>query len=169
MTQINIMFTRFSPFCTPLIVTMASGFLKDEGLDPAFSIATPDKSTPDALREGSVHVGQSAVSYPGALLVDLGVSAASGSFALGFTSEDLFLTAELSALEASGEGEVVSQPKVITGDKQQATIKSGTEVPYQEGSLSGQNTTSFKEAVLELDVTPNITPDDRIILDLTIT
>ncbi|MEQ8802537.1 MAG: hypothetical protein RLP45_10910 [Haliea sp.] len=63
----------------------------------------------------------------------------------------------------------MSQPKVITGDKQQATIQSGTEVPYQEGSLSGQNTTAFKEAVLKLDVTPNITPDDRILLDLVIT
>ena len=64
---------------------------------------------------------------------------------------------------------MVSQPKVITGDKQQATIKSGTEVPFQQGSLSGQNTTEFKEAVLQLDVTPNITPDDRILLDLIIT
>ena len=58
---------------------------------------------------------------------------------------------------------------MITGDKQQATIKSGSEIPYQQGSLSGQNTTSFKEAVLQLDVTPNITPDDRILLDLVIT
>ena len=85
---------------------------------------------------------------------------------MGFTSGDLFLTAELSALEAAGEGEVVSQPKVITGDKQQASIKSGTEIPYQESSASGETTTSFKEAVLALDVTPNITPDDRIMLEL---
>ena len=102
-------------------------------------------------------------------MVDLGVASKAGGFAIGFTSEDLFLTAELSALEAAGNGEVVSQPKVITGDKQKAIIKSGSEIPYQEGSLSGQNTTSFKEAVLQLDVTPNITPDDRILLDLIIT
>ena len=57
---------------------------------------------------------------------------------------------------------------MITGDKQQATIKSGTEIPYQESSASGETTTSFKEAVLKLDVTPNITPDDRILLDLII-
>jgi type IV pilus assembly protein PilQ len=107
------------------------------------------------------------VSYPGALLVDLGVASTSG-FAVGFTSDDLFLTAELSALEAAGEGEVVSQPKVITGDKQQASIKSGTEIPYQEAAASGATSTSFKEAVLELDVTPNITPDDRIMLELVI-
>ena len=104
----------------------------------------------------------------GAALVDLGVGQATSGFAIGFTSNDLFLTAELSALESSGQGEVVSQPKIITGDKQQATIKSGQEVPYQEGAASGATTVSFKEAVLKLDVTPNITPDDRILLDLVV-
>ena len=117
------------------------------------------------LNESVINGTQPQVDYPGALLVDLGVTRSSG-FAVGFTSGDLFLTAELSALEAAGEGEVVSQPKVITGDKQQASIKSGTEIPYQESSASGETTTSFKEAVLALDVTPNITPDDRIMLEL---
>jgi type IV pilus assembly protein PilQ len=102
-------------------------------------------------------------------LVDLGVGAATSGFAVGFTSNDLYLTAELSALEAAGRGEVVSQPKVITGDKQTATIQSGTEIPYQESAASGAATISFKEAVLKLEVTPNITPDDRILLDLIIT
>lgn len=117
------------------------------------------------LNQSVINGTQPQVDYPGALLVDLGVTRSSG-FAVGFTSGDLFLTAELSALEAAGQGEVVSQPKVITGDKQQAAIKSGTEVPYQESSASGETTTSFKDAVLSLDVTPNITPDDRIMLDL---
>ncbi len=112
--------------------------------------------------------GQQANQGLGAALVDLGLSTATSGFAIGFTSDDLFLTAELSALEASGQGEVVSQPKIITGDKQQASIKSGTEIPYQEGAASGATTTSFKEAVLKLDVTPNITPDDRILLDLVV-
>ncbi len=107
------------------------------------------------------------LTYPGALLVDLGVASTSG-FAVGFTNNDLFLSAELSALEAEGRGEVVSQPKVITGDKQTAYIKSGTEIPYQESSASGATSVSFKEAVLELNVTPNITPDDRVILSLQI-
>jgi len=110
--------------------------------------------------------GANPIAMPTAPLVDLGVAEATSGFAVGFTSTDLFLTAELSALEASGEGEVVSQPKVITGDKQKASIKSGTEIPYQEGAASGATTTAFKEAVLRLDVTPNITPDDRILLDL---
>ena len=112
--------------------------------------------------------GANPIAMPTAPLVDLGVAEATSGFAVGFTSTDLFLTAELSALEASGEGEVVSQPKVITGDKQKASIKSGTEIPYQEGAASGATTTAFKEAVLKLDVTPNITPDDRILLDLVV-
>ena len=108
------------------------------------------------------------VNMPTAPFVDLGVAEATSGFAVGFTSTDLFLTAELSALEASGQGEVVSQPKVITGDKQKAVIKSGREIPYQEGAASGATTTAFKEAVLKLDVTPNITPDDRVLLDLVV-
>lgn len=119
------------------------------------------------LNNSVISGSQPNVNYPGALLVDLGVASTSG-FAVGFTSSDLFLTAELSALEAAGQGEIVSQPKVITGDKQKANIKSGTEIPYQESSASGETTTSFKDAVLQLDVTPNITPDDRILLDLQI-
>jgi type IV pilus assembly protein PilQ len=63
---------------------------------------------------------------------------------------------------------VVSQPKVITGDKQQALIKSGTEIPFQQAAASGATAVQFKEAVLKLNVTPNITPDDRILLDLII-
>jgi len=117
------------------------------------------------LNESAINGTQPSVDYPGALLVDLGVTRNSG-FAVGFTSGDLFLTAELSALESAGEGEVVSQPKVITGDKQAASIKSGTEIPYQESSASGETTVTFKDAVLSLDVTPNITPDDRIMLNL---
>lgn len=103
------------------------------------------------------------------LAVDLGVpDQGTTSFMLGYVDDNRLLTLELDALEANGDGEVVSQPKVITGDKQQATIKSGTEVPYLESSSNGRTTVSYKEAVLKLDVTPNITPDDRIIMDLII-
>jgi len=124
-----------------------------------------DTDNVTSLNEAAINGTTRTVTYPGALLVDLGVASNSG-FAIGYASSDLFLSAELSALEAEGEGEVVSQPKVITGDKQAATIKQGTEIPYQESSASGETTTSFKDAVLSLDVTPNITPDDRVMLDL---
>lgn len=105
---------------------------------------------------------------PDALSVDLGVAEPAGSIAIGYVSDDVQLQMELSALESQGRGEVVSQPKVITGDKQEAEIKSGTEVPYQESSANGETTVSFKEAVLRLKVKPSITPDDRIIMKLEI-
>ncbi|MBK8288475.1 MAG: type IV pilus secretin PilQ family protein [Cellvibrionales bacterium] len=92
-----------------------------------------------------------------------------GSFAIGLLGSDGWLSVELSAMEKTGKGEVVSQPKVITGDKQKAIIKSGEEIGYQEAANSGATTTSFKEAVLKLEVTPQITPDDRIIMDLVVT
>ena len=147
-------------------IRWGGGYL-DIGNDDIFS-ASGDLDNVVNLNQDVAAGNDPTLSFPGALLVDLGVSAATGSFAVGYTSNDLFLTAELSALEAAGSGEVVSQPKVITGDKQQASIKSGTEVPYQESSANGETTVAFKEAVLRLDVTPNITPDDRILLDLII-
>ena len=101
-------------------------------------------------------------------LVDLGVGSPAGAFTANWISSNFLLGMELSALQSSGFAEIVSEPKVITGDKQQATIESGTEIPFQEESASGGTTTSFKEAVLKLDVTPQITPDDRIIMDLEI-
>ena len=146
-------------------IEWGGGYLNNDG-DDILSISG-DTENVVSLNESVINGETASLDYPGALLVDLGVASNSG-FAVGFTSNDLFLTAELSALEAAGDGEVVSQPKVITGDKQQANIKSGTEIPYQESSASGETTTSFKDAVLQLDVTPNITPDDRILLDLQI-
>jgi type IV pilus assembly protein PilQ len=104
-----------------------------------------------------------------AMAVDFPASANAASLALGVLSDNGLLALELSAMESSGKGEVVSQPKVVTGDKQKATIKSGEEIGYQEAASSGASTTSFKEIVLQLDVTPQITPDDRIIMDLIIT
>ena len=100
--------------------------------------------------------------------VDLGVDNPFGSIATSIISGDVLLGLELSALEESGFAEIVSQPKVITGDKQQASISNGTEIAFQEASASGATTVSFKEAVLKLDVTPQITPDDNIIMDLEI-
>jgi len=109
------------------------------------------------------------ISFPDALVVDLGATGqGTSSIAVGFTNNSLLLQAELSALEASGHGEVISQPKVITGDKQQATIQQGTEIPYQKAASSGETTVEFKDAVLKLEVTPHITPDDRIMMKLNI-
>jgi type IV pilus assembly protein PilQ len=122
----------------------------------------------NATNAAGIIAGTSPVTIPDALSVNMGATSPTSSFALGYVSNDVRLELELSAAESQGRGEVVSQPKVITGDKQQATIKSGTEIPYQESASNGETTVSFKEAVLKLDVTPSITPDDRIIMDLVI-
>ena len=145
-------------------IRWGGGYLNVNG--DKFTSVAGDTASVTSLNNQLIGGGQ--VTAPSAPFVDLGVAEGTSGFAVGFTSTDLFLTAELSALEASGEGEVVSQPKVITGDKQKASIKSGTEIPYQEGAASGATTTAFKEAVLKLDVTPNITPDDRVLLDLVV-
>jgi|GEM_PF-58015 len=100
------------------------------------------------------------------LAVDLGVSDPTGSFSLGYLTDSFLIDLELSALESDGYGEIVSQPKVLTGDKQQAVIKSGTEIAFQKATYSGATSVEFKEAALQLEVTPQITPDNRIIMDL---
>ena len=76
---------------------------------------------------------------------------------------------ELSAAQNEGKGETVSSPRVITANQKQATIMQGVEIPYQESASSGATTTQFKKAVLSLKVTPLITPDNRVILDLDVT
>jgi type IV pilus assembly protein PilQ len=111
--------------------------------------------------------GTGEITSPDDLVVDLGVASANAStFGIGITGADYLVDLEISALETDGHAEVVARPKVITADKQKAVIQSGTEIPYQEASSSGATSTSFKEAVLSLEVTPQITPDDRIIMDL---
>jgi type IV pilus assembly protein PilQ len=113
--------------------------------------------------------GRDNISFPDAYVVDLGVSdAGASSVAVGIQTFDYLLDLELSAVETDGDAEIVSQPRVITADGQTASIQTGTEIPYQEASSSGASSVSFKAAVLKLEVTPQITPDDRIIMDLKI-
>ena len=102
-------------------------------------------------------------------IVDLAAAGAAGNlkYAVGKIGS-YFLQLELTALQAEGRGEVISAPRVITANQRTAVIESGTEVPYLEASSSGATSISFKKAVLSLEVTPQITPDDRIIMDLTV-
>ena len=107
----------------------------------------------------------------GILATDLGISDPAAAFSLSYLSNNLLIDLELSALESGGFGEIVSQPKVLTADKKKASIKSGVEIPYQavtnKGDASGAVVeTQFKEAVLQLEVTPQITPDNRVIMDI---
>ena len=79
------------------------------------------------------------------------------------------LELELSALQQEGRGEVISNPRVITANQKEAYIEQGTEIPFLTASANGSTTITFKKAVLSLRVTPQITPDDRVIMDLTVT
>ena len=101
--------------------------------------------------------------------VDLGAAGSTSGLGIGFITDNAILDLELSAMEKTGNGEIVSQPKVVTSDKETAKILKGSEIPYQEASSSGATTTSFKEAALSLEVTPQITPDNRIIMEVKVT
>lgn len=102
------------------------------------------------------------------LNVNLPVAGAAGSIALTLLNlgSGNLINLELSALEADGRGKVISSPRVITADQKKAVIEQGTEIPYLQASSSGATSVAFKPAVLSLSVTPQITPDDKIIMDL---
>jgi len=91
-----------------------------------------------------------------------------GTIGLSFLSGNLLLDLELSALEAEGEGEVISTPRIVTANQSEAFIQQGVEIPYEQAASSGATAVQFKEAVLELRVTPLITPDNRVQLELEI-
>lgn len=103
------------------------------------------------------------------LFVDLGVERVGSSIGLGLLRGGVLLDLELSAMEKSGNGEIISQPKVVTADKETARILKGTEVPYQETSKSGATSVAFREASLSLEVTPQITPDNKVIMTVRVT
>ncbi len=102
------------------------------------------------------------------LMSNLPVANAYGSFAysLYHLPAGLLLNLELTAMESDKKGKIVSSPRVTTANQHKAKIASGTEIPYLEASSSGAATVSFKSAVLSLEVTPQITPDDKIIMEL---
>ncbi|WP_148253324.1 type IV pilus secretin PilQ [Aidingimonas lacisalsi] len=129
------------------------------------------------FRQGAGDVGYSAKDLnpddlnraEGGLEVDLGDQAdASTGLNFGYLAGDVLLDLELRALESEGKSQTLSQPRIITANQRAAVIKQGTEIPYQESTSSGATSTEFKEAVLSLEVTPQITPDDSIVMDLAI-
>jgi type IV pilus assembly protein PilQ len=98
--------------------------------------------------------------------VNVPIQDAAGRFSLAVLETDYLVDLELTAMEAEGRGEIVSTPRVITANQKEARIEQGVEIPYQESASSGATTTQFKKAVLSLTVTPQITPDNNIIMDL---
>ena len=89
-----------------------------------------------------------------------------GSIALAILSGNTLVDLELSALQLEGKGKIVSNPRVVTANGHKALIEQGVEIPYQQASSSGATNVAFKKAVLSLEVTPQITPDNRVIMDL---
>ena len=116
--------------------------------------------------------GQAVTSYtitrPDNLSVDLAATGAgASSIALGIMSmSDIQLDLTLSALQGDGKGEVIATPKVLTLDKQKARVAAGQQIPYQQATSSGATSVSFVNAELSLEVTPSITPDGRVQMDL---
>jgi type IV pilus assembly protein PilQ len=99
-------------------------------------------------------------------MVNLPASNINGTIGVGLLNGSTLVDLELSAAQNEGKSETISSPRVITANQKQAEIKQGVEIPYQESASSGATTTQFKNAVLSLKVTPLITPDNRVILDL---
>ncbi len=114
----------------------------------------------------SVPTGANAVDR---LNVNLATSgAAAGSLAFSVLTGSSLIDLEISALQAENAGEVISSPRVITADRHEAHIEQGVEIPYLSASSSGATQVEFKKAVLSIEVTPQITPDDRVIMDLSV-
>ena len=95
-----------------------------------------------------------------------GVPASTLAFSLFSSAANRFLNLELSALEADGKGKIISSPRVVTEDKQVAVIEQGVELPYEQATSSGATSISFKKANLRLEVTPQITPDGNVVLEV---
>ncbi len=106
---------------------------------------------------------------PERLNVNLPVAgAATGALAFTILSGGSLIDLEISALQAENQGEIISSPRVVTSDRHEAFIEQGVEIPYLSASSSGATQVEFKKAVLSIEVTPQITPDDRIIMDLSV-
>jgi len=105
----------------------------------------------------------------GGLNFDLPAATNAGRIGLAILGSDYAVDLELSALQAEGRGEVISSPRVLTANAKQASIEQGVEIPYQQSSSSGATNIQFKKAVLALTITPQITPDNRVIMDLNVT
>lgn len=119
-----------------------------------------------SLGAGVVLYGPGEVGRP---FVDLGAERASSGIGLGLVRDSQLLDLELTAMEKSGNGEIISQPKVVTADRETARILKGTEVPYQESGANGTTSITFREASLSLEVTPQIMADNRVVMAVKVT
>ena len=150
--------TGFSEDNNNLMVTSGSG----SGTDTMIGSALDNLADPANGTVFPIQLPQLTDRYN----VSVPVGDAAGRFALAVLESDYLVDLELTALEAEGRGEIVSTPRVITANQKEAKIEQGVEIPYQQSASSGATTVQFKKAVLSLTVTPQITPDNNIIMDL---
>jgi len=156
------------------IVNADENFTRDLGVRFGYSKRTRDTIAPPTVNESSVVFGSNASLFneptDDNFLINLPVAGATTNLGLAIGKIGSYLLQlELSALLAEGRGEDIANPKIITVNQKEALIEAGVEIPFQEASSSGATTVAFKKAVLSLRVTPQITPDDRILLDLHVT
>ncbi|MDM5085463.1 type IV pilus secretin PilQ family protein [Aeromonas rivipollensis] len=160
------------------MVTIDDGF--DEALGVRWGVTKTDghgngtSGTIEGNDGASNNDGSSTITRPGVedrLNVNLPVTNAAGTlaFQVARLANGTLLDLELSALEKESKAEIIASPRVTTANQKPALIEQGTEIPYVESSSSGATSVTFKKAVLSLKVTPQITPDNRVILDLTVT
>ena len=152
--------TGFSEDNNDLIVTSGSG----SGTDTMINSALDNLSDPANGTVYPIEVPTLNNRYN----VNVPIADAAGRFSLAVLGADYLVDLELTALQAEGLGEIVSTPRVITANQKEARIEQGVEIPYQQSSSSGATTVEFKKAVLSLTVTPQITPDNNIIMDLVV-
>ncbi|MFQ2125672.1 type IV pilus secretin PilQ [Aeromonas jandaei] len=160
------------------MVTIDDGF--DEALGVRWGVTKNDghgNSTSGSIQGNDTsgnNNGTSAITRPTVddrMNVNLPVTNAAGTlaFQVARLADGTLLDLELSALEKESKAEIIASPRVTTANQKPALIEQGTEIPYVESSSSGATSVTFKKAVLSLKVTPQITPDNRVILDLTVT
>lgn len=147
--------------------------IEDNGDDGLFSITGTSANSAGIVNSALENIQGTGQPFPvdvgpidGRYNVNLPVSNPAGQFALAILDSDYLVDLELSALQAEGRGEIVSSPRVVTANQKEAVIKQGVEIPFQQAAASGATAVAFKEAVLSLTVTPQITPDGNIAMDL---
>lgn len=160
-------------FSRELGVRLGLTAVEDNGTDGLFAITGTSANSGGIVSSALENITGTGQPFPvdvgpinGRYNVNLPVSNPAGQFALAILESDYIVDLELSALQAEGRGEIVSSPRVVTANQKEAVIKQGVEIPYQEAAASGATSVSFKEAVLSLTVTPQITPDGNIAMDL---
>ncbi|MBT8062343.1 MAG: type IV pilus secretin PilQ family protein, partial [Gammaproteobacteria bacterium] len=162
-------------FSRELGVRMGATAVTDNSSDGLIAVSGSASGTGTIVDSGLDNLQTSGQPFPVGLPdqadrfnVNLPIGNPAGRVALAILDSDYLVDLELAAMQAEGRGEVTSTPRVVTANQKKASIEQGVEIPYQEASSSGATATQFKKAVLRLEVTPQITPDDRIIMDLLI-